>query len=79
MEHQNESSTLKNHYLNKLTPEETISLDKAMEFEKVYVELLQIAKDEYEYKPTSTYYRGGFNLYKRLGDYKDNHLLFLVQ
>ena len=65
------------HYLNGLVSEETINLDKAQEFERAYVELLQIAKDEYEYEPPSTYYRDGFNLYRRLENYKDNHLLFL--
>ena len=36
-----------------------------------------IAKDEYEYEPPGKYYKDGYNLYKRLDEYKDNHLLFL--
>jgi hypothetical protein len=65
------------HYLNELDPDETISLDKAKEFEGMYVELLQVAKNEYEYEPPSPYYKEGYNLYRRLEKYKDSHLLFL--
>ena len=65
------------HYLNELAPKETIGLDRAREFEEMYMNLLQTAKEEYEYEPPSPYYRDGYNLYRRLEEYKDNHLLFL--
>ena len=42
-----------------------------------YAEILDLANKEYEYTPPSKYYIDGFNLYKRLQNYKDNHLLFL--
>ena len=65
------------HHLNQLDASEAISLGRAKEFEGMYVELLEEAKKEYEYEPPSPYYKEGFNLYKRLEKYKDNHLLFL--
>lgn len=34
-------------------------------------------KEEYEYDPPNKYYREGYNLYKRMCEYRDNHLLFL--
>ena len=51
--------------------------DKVKTFEAKYDEILNIAKNEYEYEPPSKYYKDGFNLYKRLYSYKRNHLLFL--
>ena len=35
------------------------------------------AKEEYEYIPASKYYKDGYNLYRRMEKYKNNHLLFL--
>ena len=46
-------------------------------FENRYDEILKLAEAEYEYEPPSKYYMVGFNLYKRLKDYRHNHLLFL--
>ena len=65
------------HYRNGLRPEEECSKEKVKEFEKKYLEILNIAKNEYEYEPPSDYYRDGFNLYKRMYEYMENHLLFL--
>jgi hypothetical protein len=70
------------HFRNSLDPEDDkdpnqLNPDKVNEFEKRYLDILATAKAEYEYEPASKYYRDGYNLYKRLGDYKDNHLLFL--
>ena len=48
-----------------------------IEFEDKYLEILSVAKEEYEYEPPSKYYKDGYNLYKRLLKFKDNHLLFL--
>ena len=47
------------------------------DFERRYEEILEIAKKEYEDNPPSEYYKEGYNLYKRLSEYKSNHLLFL--
>lgn len=46
-------------------------------FEKKYDEILSIAEKEYIDFPPSKYYREGINLYTRMKEYKDNHLLFL--
>ena len=54
-----------------------VSPEKAKEFETKYKDILSIAKKEYEYVPPSKYYVDGYNLYKRLDEYIDNHLLFL--
>ena len=45
--------------------------------ESRYDEALALAKEEYEYEPPSKYYMDGFKLYKKMYDYRDNHLLFL--
>ena len=65
------------HYRNELLPEEKCSKEKVMEYEEKYLEILNTAKKEYEYEPPSDYYRDGFNLYKRMYEYMENHLLFL--
>lgn len=65
------------HYRNELDPSKECSPEKVSEFEKRYTEILDIAKEEYEYEPPSDYYRDGFNLYKRMAEYMKNHLLFL--
>ena len=46
-------------------------------FEKRYDSILEIARKEYEDTPPSDYYREGYNLYKRLVDFKESELLFL--
>ena len=47
-------------------------------FEVRYDEILNLAAHEYEYEPPNMkYYPDGFNLYNRMKDYKQNHLLFL--
>jgi len=51
--------------------------DKVKGFEGRYDEILGLAEKEYECEPPSKYYIEGFNLYKRLVKYRDNHLLFL--
>jgi len=54
-----------------------IDPDKVAAFETRYDEILNLAAKEYEYEPPSKYYPEGLNLYKRLRDYRANHLLFL--
>ena len=50
---------------------------KIAEFEARYDAIVQTAAKEYEDDPPSDYYRDGYNLYLRMGEYKHNHLLFL--
>jgi hypothetical protein len=65
------------HYRNNLVPKTDISMKKIEEFENRYKEILQQAKEEYEYIPANKYYREGYNLYLRMEKYMSNHLLFL--
>lgn len=57
--------------------EADLTEEQVVAFETVYDEILESAKVEYEYEPPTTYYRDGYNLYKRMDKYKDYHLLFL--
>jgi hypothetical protein len=70
------------HFVKHLDPEDErnpdeIDPDKVKELESRYDELLDLAKQEYEYEPPSKYYKDGYNLYLRLYKYKKYHLLFL--
>ena len=70
------------HFKNSLDPDDgrdpdQIDPGKVRAFEAKYDEALKLAKNEYEYEPPTKYYMEGFNLYKRMFDYKANHLLFL--
>jgi len=70
------------HFRNSLAPDETRNPDEAdpkkvKGFEKKFDEILKLAKEEYEYKPPSKYYKEGFNLFKKMSKYRDSHLLFL--
>jgi hypothetical protein len=52
--------------------------DEVAAFIKRYDDILATAALEYDYEPPNMkYYPDGFNLFKRLRDYKENHLLFL--
>lgn len=65
------------HYRNSLGDEEEIDAIKADELEGRYDEILDTARKEYEDDPPSKYYKEGYNLYKRLEEYKESELLFL--
>lgn len=65
------------HYRNNLPPETDCSMEKIVEFESRYKEILHQAKEEYEYIPPNKYYKEGYNLYLRMEKYMSNHLLFL--
>ena len=54
-----------------------VEADMVKDFEKRFDEILDLAEKEYEYEPPTKYYIKGFNLFKRLRKYRDNHLLFL--
>lgn len=65
------------HYRNNLPHETNCSVEKIVEFESRYKEILHQAKEEYEYIPPNKYYKEGYNLYLRMEKYMSNHLLFL--
>ena len=65
------------HYRNAQNPEEDADTTMAKVYESKYMEILSRAEKEYEDIPPSDYFRDGFNLQKRLREYKDSHLLFL--
>lgn len=65
------------HYRNELAPDAPCDESKISDFEKRYTEILDIAKEEYDYVPASKYYRDGYNLFLRMREYMENHLLFL--
>ena len=65
------------HYRNSLDPDKDPDPDKVAGYETKYQDILEIAKEEYEYEPPSKYYIDGYNLYMKLYNYKESHLLFL--
>ena len=64
------------HYRNSIT-DKNPDPDEVKELVSKYNETLELARGEYEYEPPSNYYKDGYNLYKRMDEYKDSHLLFL--
>ena len=65
------------HYRNGVSDSELCDSVKVAEFEERYQQILEKARDEYNYIPPGKYYRDGYNLYKRMNEYQKNHLLFL--
>jgi hypothetical protein len=65
------------HYRNSLDPEEDPDADQVRAFEKRFDQILDAAKDEYDYEPPTKYYKEGVNLSTRLREYKEACLLFL--
>ncbi|MEI6057996.1 MAG: transposase [bacterium] len=65
------------HYRNSLDPEVDLNPVKVSGFEERFGQILDIADKEYEYEPPSKYYKDGFNLKKRLREFREAHLLFL--
>lgn len=65
------------HYRNSLEPDEPPGPGKVEGYEARYKDALDTARQEYENEPPSGYYREGYNLYRRLDEYMENHLLFL--
>lgn len=70
------------HFRNGLDPNDgrnpdEVDPEKVKEFETKFDEILKLAAEEYEYEPPGKYYRDGFNLFKKMLNYRDNHLLFL--
>lgn len=65
------------HYRNGLSGLEQSVSRTVSEFEERYKAIPSTAQDEYDYEPPGKYYRDGYNLYKRMEKYMNNHLLFL--
>ena len=65
------------HYVNGLESGAARDLEKLLEYETRYDQILERALAEYADVPCSDYYRDGFNLATRLKGYRDSHLLFL--
>lgn len=65
------------HYRNSLSESERSEPKEVSDFEDRYKKILLKAREEYEYVPPGKYYRDGYNLYRRMDEYMENHLLFL--
>lgn len=65
------------HYRKSLEPGTEPEPDVVADFERRYQEILDLAENEYIDYPPTKYYRDGYNLYKRMREYKNSHLLFL--
>ena len=66
------------HYYNVRKEEGAdVCEEQVAQFEAGYDEIIEKARDEYEYEPPSDYFRDGYNLYKRMSDDKGDYLLFL--
>ena len=65
------------HYRNSLSESERSDPKEVSDFEDRYKKILLKAREEYEYVPPGKYYRDGYNLYRRMDEYMENHLLFL--
>ena len=65
------------HYRKGLEPGVECDPEAVCGFEERYRQVLEKAKEEYEYIPASEYYKKGYHLYVRLEEYMHNHLLFL--
>lgn len=63
--------------IHEVKMDRNVSEEKCLEYEKQYDAILQKAAAEYEYEPPSRYYKEGFNLQKRLYEYRDSYLYFL--
>ena len=55
----------------------TLTEEEILSFEKQYDEILSTGTAEYAAMPPNRYYRDGYNLHKRMQEYRHNHLLFL--
>lgn len=65
------------HYRKEHTGEASLDAQTVAGFEIEYQEILDKAKEEYKRNEPSPYYREGYNLYRRMQEYKTEHLLFL--
>ena len=65
------------HYRNEHADDAHLDHKIVADFEGKYQEILDKAKEEYKLHEPSPYYRDGYNLYRRMQEYKAEHLLFL--
>ena len=65
------------HYVNSLKEGEKIDKNKVDGLTARYWEILDKAKEEYEYEPPSEYFKDGYNLYRRMSESGEDYLLFL--
>lgn len=65
------------HYRNGLEEDEELDPGNVSELEGRYDKILKQVQEEYEDIPPSKCYREGYNLFKRLKEYKESELLFL--
>ena len=65
------------HYRNSLGDNDDFDQNKISELENEYDKILAIAENEYEENKPSKYNREGYNLFRRLRDYKESQLYFL--
>ena len=65
------------HYRSGLLSEDEPDAETTAGFEERYREILRKAEGEYKDIPPNEYYKEGYNLYRRMEKYMENHLLFL--
>ena len=65
------------HYRNSIDDDAEPVVENVDAYRRKYLGIIDTARAEYEYEPPSKYNKDGFNLYKKLEEYIDNHLLFL--
>jgi len=65
------------HYRNEHADDAHLDPKIVSDFEGKYQEILEKAGEEYILHEPSPYYREGYNLYRRMQEYKTQHLLFL--
>jgi len=65
------------HYRNSVGDDAEPVAEIVEAYRNEYLGIIDTARAEYEYEPPTKYNKDGFNLYKKLEGYIDNHLLFL--
>jgi hypothetical protein len=65
------------HYRNSVDDDAEPVAENVDAYRRKYLDILETARMEYDYEPPTKYNKDGFNLYKKLDDYIDNHLQFL--
>jgi hypothetical protein len=65
------------HYRNAVDDDAEPVADDVAAYRSKYLAILDTARTEYEFDPPTKYNKDGFNLYMKLEEYIDSHLLFL--
>lgn len=65
------------HYRNSIKEGGEADSQKIEELLGRYEEILEKAKEEYEYEPPGEYFKDGYNLYQRMSKDKEDYVLFL--